>query len=427
MTGAAGASGEDGVSGMTSEGGVSGTGGVGGKLERRYRSLLTWYPAEHRYRYQEEMLGVMLAGARTGQRYPGWGETVDVLVAAVRMRLGRLAPGVRDTRWSDAAATAGVLLSMLLFAYRLRPVVRVYAWSVRLRGVEHTGPLRALLPPSVWLPALAALVITAAVMTGRQAVAVTVAWATVLGSAVMLVRHSAFSLYTVSALWLVVVAVIVAVSLSISGTTGRVRSVLGWRRITLFATACVLLTLSPAADALAATVTPDGPNAYQVSLWPGGGGYLRQIFPADGTGTELATFLVYLAVIVMMIIVIARIAVPIRRRLLALLTPALVFFAVISLFFQAYGAFGIYDSSVYYLSPGPLVPEQWAVLVGAPAVAFLAAVIAVYRRDRSEHLMELGRAAERQSVLAEPPESPESPESPEDEPHNGDGSSRSRL
>jgi hypothetical protein len=78
------------------------------------------------------------------------------------------------------------------------------------------------------------------------------------------------------------------------------------------------------------------------------------------------------------IIAVTRIAAPIRRRVLALLTPALVFFAVISLFFQGYGTFSVYDSSaydssVYYLSPGTLVPEQWAVLVGAPVVAFLAA------------------------------------------------------
>ncbi|MGW5162218.1 hypothetical protein ACWEPN_42680, partial [Nonomuraea wenchangensis] len=39
-------------------------------LETRYRRLLAAYPRDHRARHEEEMLGVLLAGARPGQTRP---------------------------------------------------------------------------------------------------------------------------------------------------------------------------------------------------------------------------------------------------------------------------------------------------------------------------------------------------------------------
>jgi hypothetical protein len=44
-------------------------------LERRYRRLLRCYPPSHRAVHQEEMLGVLLAAARPGQRTPGAAQT----------------------------------------------------------------------------------------------------------------------------------------------------------------------------------------------------------------------------------------------------------------------------------------------------------------------------------------------------------------
>ena len=40
-------------------------------LERRYLRLLRCYPPAHREFHREEMLGVLLAAARPGQRTPG--------------------------------------------------------------------------------------------------------------------------------------------------------------------------------------------------------------------------------------------------------------------------------------------------------------------------------------------------------------------
>jgi hypothetical protein len=40
-------------------------------LERRYRRLLVWFPAEHRREYGEEMIGVLLASTRRDAAGPG--------------------------------------------------------------------------------------------------------------------------------------------------------------------------------------------------------------------------------------------------------------------------------------------------------------------------------------------------------------------
>jgi hypothetical protein len=37
-------------------------------LERRYRRLLVWFPAEHRREYAEEMISVLLASTPEGRR-----------------------------------------------------------------------------------------------------------------------------------------------------------------------------------------------------------------------------------------------------------------------------------------------------------------------------------------------------------------------
>jgi hypothetical protein len=40
---------------------------MNGTLEGRYRQLLAIYPAEHRRKHQDEMLGVLMTGARAGR------------------------------------------------------------------------------------------------------------------------------------------------------------------------------------------------------------------------------------------------------------------------------------------------------------------------------------------------------------------------
>jgi hypothetical protein len=57
------------------------------ELERHYRSWLRWYPRAFRQEYELEILGVLLAGAREGQRRPSAAECVDLMAGGLRLRM----------------------------------------------------------------------------------------------------------------------------------------------------------------------------------------------------------------------------------------------------------------------------------------------------------------------------------------------------
>ncbi|GAA3188907.1 hypothetical protein [Nonomuraea roseoviolacea] len=61
-------------------------------LEARYRRLLACYPRDHRARHEDEMIGVLLAGARPGQTWPPPADVADLLWGALRVH-GRRAFG----------------------------------------------------------------------------------------------------------------------------------------------------------------------------------------------------------------------------------------------------------------------------------------------------------------------------------------------
>jgi hypothetical protein len=86
-------------------------------LERRYRRLLALYPRDHRRQHEEEMLGVLLADAHEGQRRPGFAESADLVIGALRIRM-RMTPGSsRDSRWRDALSVVSVVVPLLLLGY----------------------------------------------------------------------------------------------------------------------------------------------------------------------------------------------------------------------------------------------------------------------------------------------------------------------
>ncbi len=62
------------------------------ELERGYRRWLRWYPKSFRREHGAEILGVLMAGAREGQRQPELMECLDLMRSAVSMRLRPRAP-----------------------------------------------------------------------------------------------------------------------------------------------------------------------------------------------------------------------------------------------------------------------------------------------------------------------------------------------
>lgn len=102
-------------------------------LEDRYRRLLRWYPAAHRAVHQEEMLGVLMAGAGPAQGRPRLAESADLLLGAARIRLrpGRAlsdGPG-----WRDALAVYSIAAPLLLLASAL------ISWLAAGLGPAHAG------------------------------------------------------------------------------------------------------------------------------------------------------------------------------------------------------------------------------------------------------------------------------------------------
>ena len=122
-------------------------------LEGRYRRLLAWYPRSFRREQEGEMLAVLMAGARPGQRRPGLLEAADLLRGALGMRLvlamrsnGR---GPRNQRWTDALALFSVIAPLFLVMvavlevavpYHVPPETRFFA----ALGTQEIGGLSLL-------------------------------------------------------------------------------------------------------------------------------------------------------------------------------------------------------------------------------------------------------------------------------------------
>jgi hypothetical protein len=126
------------------------------RLERAYRRFVALYPRAFRRESEEEIVGVLLATARPGQRRLGVAESADLIRGAVRMHRGPRLPrtlltAVRLT-YVGAAAELGVLIVLLVTAASLASAsIRHYPdfsaaqWQAVLLGhlpvVAVTGPL----------------------------------------------------------------------------------------------------------------------------------------------------------------------------------------------------------------------------------------------------------------------------------------------
>jgi hypothetical protein len=89
-------------------------------LENRYRSLLRWYPVEHRRVHEEEMLGVLLAAAGPEQTRPSLRDALDLVRGGLWIRIRRTPPALADAGWRDAAALLSVIAPLILLTVTLR-------------------------------------------------------------------------------------------------------------------------------------------------------------------------------------------------------------------------------------------------------------------------------------------------------------------
>jgi hypothetical protein len=107
-------------------------------LERAYRRLLAWYPREFRRENGQEILAVLMAGARDGQRRPGPAESADLIRSGLWMRLRPSVP--RSARTVRAAvrlmyAGAAVWAAELVIGLALI----IFDIQVAVRGGQFLG------------------------------------------------------------------------------------------------------------------------------------------------------------------------------------------------------------------------------------------------------------------------------------------------
>jgi hypothetical protein len=330
------------------------------ELERRYRRLLAWYPAAYREVYEEEMVGVLLAGARDGQRHPELRETLDLLSSAVRARLGRFRARLGDSRWADAAAVAGVLAAVLLLAKQVRPVARMLVWTARYGGPFDPAPMR-------WLRIGVWAAVTLTVLCGWRAVAAAGAWVAVLIEVILLVVSPADSGRVLEMAWPLLLAVLAAVALTVAGpltVAGGARRgtrILGRRGMVLLGMAGVVAAGGPIAEPLLSASCGTGYFC--------GGIVLRW-------SMQIAV-LTYVTVVALVVAAVAGIVPAVRRRVLALLAPTVTMLSVLQLGFE-----DSFSGIVYVLPPVLDEPTQWVLLATVPAAVLVAGLIVVRRRER---------------------------------------------
>lgn len=341
-------------------------------LERRYRRLLAvWYPWEHRRRYEREMLAVLMAEARPGQRWPSARDAANLAGHGLRTRLGVAGTGLAAPAWSDAAAVMALLGALVLLSQRVS------------RIVDHLVLPGPALTPSLWLRALAWTAVVAVVLAGWRVLAAACAWVTVAAEAVLFARQyqdmpvSAMDTFLPLAL-----GVLVAAGLTLPAPRRRALAVVGWTRIAVFASALatvhgVYLYNQHGRD----RIYEEGRTFY---VWFG-------LESTSDAGLYLLLGLVAAAGIAALLVP-ATLPRPVRWRVLALVAPLAAVQAVVER-----GLAGWAYSNGHMGHPIYLVPIQWVVLTVGPLLAFAIGVLVVHRLEHVRRMVAIGEATDEEA------------------------------
>jgi len=340
-------------------------------LESRYRRLLTWYPWSHRRVYEDEMLAVLVAGARPGQRRPTVGETANLVAAGLLARVRASVTGFASPAWGDAAAVVGLLAALVLLSQRV----------VRLIEPGGFNDLQMYLRAAGW-----ATVVLLVVLFGLRRPAAILAWVTALGEAVLLTaRYGNDPVSTIHTLWPVALAVIAAAALTVPAAPWRAVTVLRAPRLLAFVGGVGLvqaIVLVNAYERAASWLDIEGRTFYVFyGLENQSEGVLNLWLAAIAVGA-LAALLAVLTL-----------PTPVRLRIAVLLAPVVTLVAIVRL---TLGGWSYSNGAMGH--PIYLVPVQWTLLVGVPLAVLALGALLVHRLEQTARLAELGRGIDRERI-----------------------------
>ncbi|WP_328417941.1 hypothetical protein OG470_30745 [Micromonospora sp. NBC_00389] len=348
-------------------------------LERRYRRLLAVYPWEHRRAYEDEMLAVLVAGARPGQRRPSAGDVLNLVGAGLRARLRVGARGFTESAWADAAAVTGLLIGLVLLALAGRSLL-----DQSIRDPNLPPGFRPGSPDLVdWLQVVGWAGVCVAALVGLRWIAAALAWVGVIGWGVLVAPQAGGNpTYVVDTLPQFALAVVAAAALTVPVPRYRLFALLGVRRL-------VALLLAPAAIVALLEI-----NRVTSPTFDPVDGASYQVFYGIEASSELVLWL-YVAGLgvaaLAMLVALATLAPGVRRRIVVMLLPVAALALVID------GALAGWATSTMHMGHViPLVPAQWAMLVLVPPATFLAGALLVRRREETLRMVALGRAADRE-------------------------------
>lgn len=352
------------------------------ELERRYRRLLAVYPWEHRRAYEEEMLAVLLADARPGQRRPALGDALNLIGAGLRARLRVTARGFTEPAWADAAAVTGVLVALVLLAAAGKGLIDQFVPDPTLPpAVRPVGPDLV-----DWLRAVGWTVVSAAALVGLRWAAAGLAWAAV-GAWVVLAAPGVADqpTYVVDTLPQLALAVVAASTLTVPAPGRRAVAVLGVRRLATLVLAClgavgILETSRLARPSFGEITSNTGYTFYRLYDLEAGSSLVIWLYVAGLAAGALAV-----------VVALGTLAPPIRRRIGVMLSPVAALALVIDTALAGWAV-----STMHMGHAIPLVPAQWAMLVLVPAVTFLAGALLVRRREETLRMLALGRDVDRE-------------------------------
>jgi hypothetical protein len=143
-----------------------------GRLERRYRRRLVFYPVAYRHVHEEEMLAVLMTTAPEGKSRPGLAESADLIWGALRIRLQPQRNGA-EPAWRDALAVLTLILPVLILLGTA--VQEAQAWLISPGLLRDGFRLSALEEPAL-ASALVVLVMLRLRRLALLAAAVMVLW-----------------------------------------------------------------------------------------------------------------------------------------------------------------------------------------------------------------------------------------------------------